>query len=151
MRNSKKTFFVLLCAVAVLAFGMGVVRLNAERSFMETALPVDAYLEDIQQITEEDGSLRTVVTVWYLVDGVEYHTELAGYHPSMKDEKGKINAYYQPEEPDVCYVPGTLGYAGMFWTGGALTLIAGVWIFWKNPFKKLSKSQISASNEKESE
>ena len=41
MRNSKKTFFVLLCIAAVAALAVGFVRLHMERTYMETALPAD--------------------------------------------------------------------------------------------------------------
>ena len=136
MRNSKKTFFVLLCIAAVAALAVGFVRLNTERIYMETALPADAFLDDIRQVAGEDGSVRTVVTVWYLVDGVEQIAELGGYSPSMKDEAGKIRVYYQPDEPDVCYVPGTLGYSSLFWIGGTLSVVGIVWLAVKNPFRK---------------
>ena len=136
MRNSKKTFFVLLCIAAVAALAVGFVRLHMERTYLETALPADAYLDDIRQVAGEDGSVRTVVTVWYLVDGVEQVAELVGYSPAMKDESGKIQVYYQPDAPDVCYVPGTLGYTSLFWIGGALAAAAVVWAAVKNPFRK---------------
>ena len=139
MRNSKKVLFVLLCVAAAVAVVVGFLRMNMEQTFMETAQPADAFLDDIRQVTEEDGSFRTVVTVWYLVDGVEYVSELGGYHPSMKGEDGKILVYYQPDQPDVCYAPGTMGYNNLFVTGGTLALAAAAWLFIRNPFRRPPK------------